>query len=154
MKNGVLAGYPVIDVRAVLLDGSYHEVDSSDVAFHIAASMAFKEAMRKANPHLLEPLMKTEVVAPEEYMGEILADLNVKKAEISEIKHRGGLIIITALVALSEMFGYATALRSLTKGRGSYIMEFFKYGKVSKQKEKKILHKNNNSQIGEGERNG
>jgi elongation factor G len=148
MKNGVLAGYPVIDVRVVLLDGSYHEVDSSDVAFHIAASMAFKEAMKKATPYLLEPLMKTEVVAPEEYMGDILADLNVKKAEISEIKHRGGLIIITALASLSEMFGYATTIRSLTKGRGSYIMEFFKYGKVSKQKEKKILHMNNGSQTG------
>ncbi|MBU0534537.1 MAG: elongation factor G [Candidatus Omnitrophica bacterium] len=147
MKNGVLAGYPVIDVRVILLDGSYHEVDSSDVAFHIAASMAFKEAMRKAAPYLLEPLMKTEVVAPEEYMGEILADLNVKKSEISEIKHRGGLIIITALTALSEMFGYATTIRSLTKGRGSYIMEFFKYGKVSKQKEQKLLHKSNDSKI-------
>ncbi len=154
MKNGVLAGYPVIDVRVILLDGSYHEVDSSDVAFHIAASMAFKEAMRKASPYLLEPLMKTEVVAPEEYMGEILADLNVKKVEITEIKHRGGLVIVIGLVALSEMFGYATTLRSLTKGRGSYIMEFFKYGKVSKQKERKILHKNNNSQIGEGKRDG
>jgi len=150
MKNGILAGYPVIDVRVILLDGSYHEVDSSDIAFHIAASMAFKEAMRRANPYMLEPLMKAEVIAPEEYMGEILADLNVKKAEISEIKHRGGLIIVTALVTLSEMFGYATTLRSLTKGRGSYIMEFFKYGKVSKQKEKKILHKNNSSQTGEG----
>jgi elongation factor G len=148
MKNGVLAGYPVIDARVILLDGSYHEVDSSDVAFHIAASMAFKEAMRKANPYMLEPLMKAEVVAPEEYMGEILADINVKKAEISEIKHRGGLVIITALVALSEMFGYATTVRSLTKGRGSYIMEFFKYGKVSKLKEKKLLHKSNDSQIG------
>ncbi len=153
-KNGVLAGYPVIDVRVILLDGSYHEVDSSDVAFHIAASMAFKEAMRKASPYMLEPLMKAEVVAPEEYMGEILADLNVKKAEISEIKRRGGLVIVTALVALAEMFGYATTLRSLTKGRGSYIMEFFKYGKVSKLKEKKILHKNNSSQIGEGKRDG
>lgn len=148
MKNGVLAGYPVIDARVILLDGSYHEVDSSDIAFHIAASMAFKEAMRKANPYMLEPLMKAEVVAPEEYMGEILADLNVKKAEISEIKHRGGLVIITALVALSEMFGYATTVRSLTKGRGSYIMEFFKYGKVSKLKEKKLLHKSNDSQTG------
>lgn len=140
MKNGILAGYPVINVRAILTDGSYHEVDSSDIAFHIAASIAFKEAMRKAKPHLLEPLMKTEVVAPEEYMGEILADLNVKKAEISEIKHRGGLIIITALIALAEMFGYATTLRSLTKGRGSSIMEFFKYGEVSAQKEKQLLN--------------
>ncbi len=140
MKNGILAGYPIINVKAILIDGSYHEVDSSDIAFHIAASIAFKEAMKKANPHLLEPLMKAEVVAPEEYMGEILADLNIKKAEINEVKHRGGLIIITALVPLSEMFGYATTLRSLTKGRGSYIMEFFKYGEVSEQKERQILN--------------
>ena len=148
MNSGILAGYPVVNTRVALIDGSYHEVDSSDVAFSIAASMAFKEAMKKAKPSLLEPLMKAEVVAPEEYMGEILADLNVKKAEISEVKHRGGLIIIIALVALSEMFGYATTLRSLTKGRGSYIMEFFKYGKVSQQKEKQLLHMNNNSKNG------
>ncbi len=148
MKNGILAGYPVIDVRAILLDGSYHEVDSSDIAFRIAASIAFKEAMAKAKPRLLEPIMKAEVVAPEEYMGEILADLNVKKAEINEVKHRGGLIIITVFVALAEMFGYATVLRSLTKGRGSYIMEFFKYGKVSAQKAKQILNVNTNSQKG------
>jgi elongation factor G len=139
MNNGILAGYPVVNIKAVLTGGSYHEVDSSDIAFRIAGSIAFKEAMKKAKPHLLEPLMKTEIVAQEEYMGEILADLNVKKAEISEVKHRGGLVIIIAFVALSEMFGYATTLRSLTKGRGSYIMEFFKYGEVSEQKEKQIL---------------
>lgn len=139
MNNGVVAGYPVVNVRAVLTDGSYHEVDSSDIAFRIAGSMAFKEAMKKATPHLLEPIMKAEVVAPEEYMGEILTDLNVKKATINEVKHRGGLVLITTFVALSEMFGYATILRSLTRGRGSYVMEFFKYGRVREQKEKDLL---------------
>ena len=139
MESGTLAGYPVVNVRAILTGGSYHEVDSSDIAFHIAGSIAFKEAMKKANPHLLEPVMKAEVVSPQEYMGDILADLNGRRAEINEVKHRGNLVIIVALVPLSEMFGYATILRSLTRGRGSYIMEFFKYGLVPEKREKEIL---------------
>ena len=139
MENGVLAGYPVVNVKATLVGGSYHEVDSSDIAFRVAASVAFKEAMKKAHPRLLEPVMRAEVVSPQEYLGEILADLNGRRAEINEVKHRGGLVIITTMVPLSEMSGYATTLRSLTRGRGSYVMEFFKYGEVPEKKEREIL---------------
>ncbi len=130
METGVLAGYPVVDVRAVLVDGSYHEVDSSELAFKIAGSLAFKDAAKKAKPVLLEPVMKVEVVTPEAYMGEVLADLNARRGRIQAMELRQGLRVITALVPLAEMFGYATELRSRTQGRAVYTMEFSHYEEV------------------------
>src|SRR5512135_436533 len=127
MSGGVLAGYPVDDVSATLYDGSYHEVDSSEMAFKIAGSMAFKDAARHANPVLLEPIMKVEVVVPEEYMGDIMGDLNGRRGRILSMEARGGTQIINARVPLSEMFGYATDLRSRTQGRATYTMHFDRY---------------------------
>lgn len=130
MQVGVLAGYPVVGIRATLIEGSYHEVDSSEMAFKIAASMAFKEAMEKGGPVLLEPIMKVEVVTPEDYMGNIIADLNSRRAHIDALENRAHLRVIKALVPLSEMFGYATTLRSLSQGRATYIMTLSHYSKV------------------------
>ncbi|MGB9667876.1 MAG: elongation factor G [Thermosulfidibacteraceae bacterium] len=130
LENGVLAGYPVVDIKVKLVDGSYHEVDSSDLAFKIAGSMAIKEAVKKADPVLLEPIMKVEVVTPEEYMGEVIGDLNSRRGRIQAIEEGKGVKIITALVPLAEMFGYATTLRSLTQGRGSFVMQFDHYEEV------------------------
>jgi len=130
MESGVLAGYPVVDVRAVLVDGSYHEVDSSELAFKIAGSLAFKDAAQKAKPVLLEPVMKVEVTTPEAYMGDVLADLNARRGRIQAMEPRQGLRVITALVPLAEMFGYATELRSRTQGRAVYTMEFSHYEEV------------------------
>lgn len=127
MEMGALAGYPVRGVKVRLINGSYHEVDSSEMAFKIAASIAFKDAVLKGNPVLLEPIMKVEVIVPESYMGDVIGDLNSRRGKIVKIEPRGNLEIIDAYVPLSEMFGYATALRSLTQGRGNYNMEFFKY---------------------------
>ncbi len=141
LETGVIAGYPVIGVRVTLLDGSYHEVDSSDIAFHAAASIAVREGLRKADPYLLEPLMRLEVVTPEEFLGPVLGDLNSRGGEIQEMKHRGKTTIIIAQVPLREMFGYATILRSLTQGRGSYVMEFFRYAEVPEEIERKIREK-------------
>ena len=141
LETGVIAGYPVIGVRVTLLDGSYHEVDSSDIAFHAAASIAVREGLRKAEPYLLEPLMRLEVVTPEEFLGPVLGDLNSRGGEIQEMKHRGKTTIIIAQVPLREMFGYATILRSLTQGRGSYVMEFFRYAEVPEEIERKIREK-------------
>jgi elongation factor G len=122
-ESGVLAGYPVVDVRVRLIDGSYHEVDSSEMAFKIAGSMAFKDAMARAKPVLLEPIMKVEVLTPEAYMGDVIGDLNARRGHIEGIEQQGGIRIIRALVPLAEMFGYATALRSTTQGRATYTME-------------------------------
>ncbi|GBD29762.1 Elongation factor G [bacterium HR32] len=130
MESGVLAGYPVVDVRAVLVDGSYHEVDSLQLAFKIAGSLAFKDAAQKAKPVLLEPVMKVEVTTPEAYMGDVLADLNARRGRIQAMEPRQGLRVITALVPLAEMFGYATELRSRTQGRAVYTMEFSHYEEV------------------------
>ncbi|GBD28583.1 Elongation factor G [bacterium HR31] len=130
MESGVLAGYPVVDVRVTLVDGSYHEVDSSELAFKIAGSLAFKDAARKAKPVLLEPVMKVEVTTPEAYMGDVLADLNARRGRIQAMEQRQGLRVITALVPLAEMFGYATDLRSRTQGRAVYTMEFSHYEEV------------------------
>lgn len=127
MESGVLAGYPVKHVKITLLDGSYHPVDSSEIAFKIAGSMAFKDAMRKARPVLLEPIMELEIVVPEDYLGEVIHDLNGRRGKIEEIEHRGTLQIVTVLVPLSELFGYATQLRSLTQGRGTYTMQFHRF---------------------------
>ena len=128
--GGVLAGYPIVDVRSTLTDGSFHEVDSSEMAFKIAGSMAFKAAAEKGQPVLLEPMMKVEVVTPDQYMGDVIGDLNARRGRISAMEQRGALRIIGAEVPLSEMFGYATALRSNTQGRATYTMEFAHYEEV------------------------
>jgi elongation factor G len=130
--GGILAGYPVVDVRATLYDGSYHEVDSSEMAFKIAGSMAFKEAARKGKPIILEPIMNVEVVTPEEYMGDVIGDLNSRRGKIQQMEKRGKAQVIKAQVPLSEMFGYATDLRSKTQGRATYTMQFAHYDEVPK----------------------
>lgn len=132
MDTGVLAGYPVVDIKATLYDGSYHEVDSSEMAFKIAGSMAFKDACHKAKPVLLEPIMSVEVVTPEEYMGEVMGDLNSRRGKIQSMEKRGNAQIIKSEVPLSEMFGYATDLRSKTQGRATYTMQFSHYEDVPK----------------------
>ena len=139
MQAGVLAGYPVVDVKVHLTYGSYHEVDSSEMAFKIAGSMAFKEAMRKANPILLEPIMKVSVIVPEEYMGDVMGDLNGRRGQIQGMEARPGAQQIDALVPLSEMFGYATDLRSRTQGRGQYSMEPHSYTEIPKSIAEKII---------------
>jgi elongation factor G len=130
MENGALAGYPVVDVRVTLVDGSYHEVDSSEMAFKIAGSIAFKNGAQKAKPVLLEPVMKVEVVVMEEYMGDVIGDLNARRGRIEEMERRGNAQVIHAYVPLAEMFGYATDLRSRTQGRGTYTMQFSHYEEV------------------------
>jgi elongation factor G len=141
MSTGVLAGYEVKDVKITLYDGSYHEVDSNEMAFKIAGSMAFKEACRKAHPALLEPVMKVEVVLPEEYMGDVIGDLNSRRGRIEGMEARPGTQIIKALVPLSSMFGYATDLRSRTQGRATYTMHFAHYEEVPKQIADEIIAK-------------
>ncbi|MDZ7344769.1 MAG: elongation factor G, partial [candidate division KSB1 bacterium] len=130
MQNGVLAGYPMIDIKAVLLDGSYHEVDSSEMAFKIAGSMAFKEAAKRAQPVLLEPTMDVEVVVPEDYLGQVMGDLNSRRGRIRGLVPRRDAQVVAATVPLAEMFGYATTLRSLTQGRAIYTMQFSHYEPV------------------------
>ena len=141
LENGVLAGYPVVDIRATLTDGSYHEVDSSEMAFKIAGSMAFKEAARKASPALLEPMMAVEVVTPEDYMGDVIGDLNSRRGMIQAMEERGGARVVRALVPLSEMFGYVGDLRSRTQGRASYTMVFDSYAEVPANVAKEIIAK-------------
>ena len=139
MQAGVLAGYPVEDVKVTLYDGSFHEVDSSEMAFKIAGSMAFKEACRKANPVLLEPIMKVDVIVPEDYMGDVIGDLNSRRGQIQGMEARPGAQAISALVPLSEMFGYATDLRSRTQGRGQYSMEPHSYVEIPRNIAEKII---------------
>lgn len=141
MLNGVLAGYNVVDVKVTLYDGSYHEVDSSEMAFKIAGSMAFKEAMRKADPVLLEPIMKVVVTVPEEYMGDVIGDINSRRGMMQGMEAVAGAQQITAMVPLSEMFGYATDLRSRTQGRGQYVMEPSHYAEVPKSVSEAIISK-------------
>ena len=141
MQNGVLAGYPVVDFKVTLYDGSYHDVDSSEMAFKIAGSMAFKDACRKAGAVLLEPMMKVEVEVPEEYMGDVIGDLNRRRGQINSMDDRMGLKIVNAFVPLAEMFGYSTDLRSATQGRGTYTMEFDHYGEVPSNISKEIMEK-------------
>ena len=141
MATGVLAGYPVIDVKVSLFDGSYHEVDSSEIAFKIAGSMAFKNGILKSKPVLLEPLMKVEVVVPEQYMGEVMGDINSRRGKIEGMEAHKGTQTIRAKVPLSTMFGYATAVRSLTQGRGTYSMEFSEYDEVPKNIAAGIIEK-------------
>ena len=145
MESGILAGYPVVDVKVTLYDGSYHEVDSSEMAFKIAGSMAFKEACRKANPCLLEPIMKVSVIVPEDYMGDVIGDLNSRRGQIQGMEARPGAQQIDALVPLSEMFGYATDLRSRTQGRGQYSMEPHSYVEIPKSITDKIVEKRNSA---------
>ncbi|MGI6486266.1 MAG: elongation factor G [Tepidanaerobacteraceae bacterium] len=140
-ENGVLAGYQVVDVKVTLYDGSYHEVDSSEMAFKIAASIAFKEGMKKADPVLLEPFMSVEVVTPEEYMGDVIGDINSRRGEIEGMEPKGPAQVIRGFVPLSEMFGYATNLRSRTQGRGVYTMQFSHYAEVPNNIANSIINK-------------
>ncbi len=141
MRNGVLAGYPMVDMLARIVDGSYHDVDSSEMAFHIAGSMALKAGAQKADAHLLEPIMKVEVVVPEEYMGDIMGDINSRRGRIEGMEARAGAQVIRGFVPLSEMFGYSTTLRSRTQGRGTYSMEFATYEEVPKSVSAEIIAK-------------
>jgi len=141
LENGVLAGYPVVDVKVQLTFGSYHEVDSSEMAFKIAGSMAFKEAAKQASPCLLEPVMKVEVVSPEAYMGDVLGDLSSRRGKIGGMTQRGEAQVISATVPLAEMFGYSTRLRSMSQGRAVYSMEFSHYEEVPKSKAEEIISK-------------
>lgn len=138
-QSGILAGFPVLGVHAVVYDGSYHEVDSSEMAFHIAGSMCFKEAMQKAAPVILEPIMKVEVTMPEEYMGDVIGDLNSRRGRIEGMDDVGNGKIVKAFVPLAEMFGYSTDLRSITQGRGNFSMFFEKYEPAPKNVQDKIV---------------
>ena len=141
MASGILGGYPVEDVRVTLYDGSYHEVDSSEMAFKIAGSMAFKEAMQRANPVLMEPTMKVEVTVPEEYMGDVMGDINSRRGRIDGMEARAGAQVINAYIPLAEMFGYATDLRSKSQGRGVYTMHLSHYEEVPKNIAEKVISK-------------
>jgi elongation factor G len=141
MKNGVLAGYPVEDVKVKLFDGSFHPVDSSEMAFKIAGSIAFKEGAQKAGPVLLEPVMAVEVVTPEEYLGDVMGDLNARRGKIEGMNPRKDAQVVRATVPLSEMFGYATVLRSMTQGRALYTMQFSYYEQVPKSISDQIIEK-------------
>ncbi|ARW05191.1 elongation factor G [Bacillus atrophaeus] len=142
LDNGVIAGFPLIDIKAKLFDGSYHDVDSNEMAFKIAASMALKNAVSKCNPVLLEPIMKVEVVIPEEYMGDIMGDITSRRGRVEGMEARGNAQVVRAMVPLSEMFGYATALRSNTQGRGTFTMHMDHYEEVPKSISEEIIKKN------------
>jgi elongation factor G len=141
METGVLAGYPMVDVKVRLIDGSYHEVDSNEMAFKIAASMCLKEAARRAKPIILEPVMKTEVVSPEDYISNVIGDINSRRARILGMEPRSGVQVLTAHTPLAEMFGYSTDLRSATQGRASYTMEFDHYEPVPSSVSEEIIAK-------------
>jgi elongation factor G len=141
LENGVLAGYPVVDVKVELTDGSYHDVDSSEMAFKIAGSMAFKEAAQRARPVLLEPIMDVEVVTPAEYLGDVMGDLSSRRGHISGMTQRAEAQVIKSTVPLSEMFGYSTTLRSMSQGRAVYTMQFAHYAEVPKAKADEIINK-------------
>jgi len=142
MENGVLAGYPMVDIKATLLDGKHHEVDSSELAFKIAGSMAFKEACSKAAPQLLEPVMEVEVVTPQDFMGDVIGDLNSRRGKIQNMEGRGGAQVIEARVPLATMFGYATKLRSVSQGRATYTMQFAAYEAVPQQIFEELMERN------------
>jgi elongation factor G len=141
METGVLAGYPTTGVCVELYDGSYHDVDSSEVAFKIAGSMAYQDAARKAKPILKEPIMDVEVVVPEEHMGDVIGDLNSRRGHVKHMEPRAGVQVINARVPLSEMFGYSTNLRSMTQGRGNYTMQFAAYDEVPRSVSEEIIAK-------------
>jgi elongation factor G len=142
MSNGVLAGYPIVDVEVTLYDGSYHEVDSSEMAFKVAASIAFKNGILKAQPILVEPIMKVEVIVPEEYMGDVMGDLNSRRGHVIGMDMEVGTHIVKANVPLAEMFGYSTILRSRTQGRATYSMEFSHFETVPQGIAESIIAKN------------
>jgi elongation factor G len=141
MANGVLAGYPIVDIKIRLIDGSYHEVDSSEMAFKIAGSMGFKEGFRKADPALLEPVMKVEVVTPEEYMGDVMGDLSRRRGVLQGSDDSPSGKVVNAMVPLGEMFGYATSLRSATQGRATFTMEFDHYAEAPNSIAEAIMKK-------------
>ncbi|HBT95450.1 MAG TPA: elongation factor G, partial [Coriobacteriia bacterium] len=141
LASGVIAGYPVVDIKVELVDGSYHEVDSSEAAFKIAGSMAVKEALRKSQPVLLEPMMSVEVETPEDYLGDVMGNLSSRRGQIQGIDDRGGSKVVKSVVPLSEMFGYATDLRSSTQGRAAYTMQFSSYEPVPKSIAEEIVSK-------------
>jgi elongation factor G len=141
MQNGILGGYQVLDIKATLVDGSYHEVDSSEMAFKIAGSMGFKEGCRKADPVLLEPVMRVDVNVPETYMGDVMGDLNSRRGRIEGMENRNGAQVISSFVPLANMFGYATELRSRTQGRGLFTMQFDHYEEVPRSIQETVLKK-------------
>ncbi|MBS3971865.1 MAG: elongation factor G [Erysipelotrichia bacterium] len=143
LNNGLLAGYPLIDIKATLYDGSYHEVDSSEMAFKVAGSLALKEAGKKCNPVLLEPIMNVEIIAPTDYLGSVMGDVSSRRGQIKDQEERGNAVAVQAFIPLSEMFGYATDLRSFTQGRGSYSMQFDHYEEVPRSIAEKVAKKNN-----------
>jgi elongation factor G len=130
MNSGVIAGYPIVDVRVELVDGSYHDVDSSERAFKIAGSMAFKEAVKRAKPKLLEPMMAVEVITPDEYLGDVMGNLNSRRGRVEDMEPLGNAKVVKAMVPLSEMFGYSTDLRSMSQGRAEFTMQFDRYEEV------------------------
>ena len=144
LENGMIAGYPVIDVKATLFDGSYHDVDSSEMAYKIAASMALREAGKKCKPVILEPVMFVEVTAPTEYLGSVMGDVSSRRGQITDQEERGNAVIVRAMVPLSEMFGYVTDLRGFTQGRGNYSMKFDHYAEVPKSIAEKIIKESGN----------
>jgi elongation factor G len=142
-QNGVLAGFETVDFKVTVFDGSYHDVDSSEMAFKIAGSLAFKEGAKKADPYLLEPIMKVEVEMPDEYLGDVMGNINRRRGVLNGTELRNGAQVINAEIPLSEMFGYATDLRGLTQGRGSFNMEFCKYAEVPRNVAEKIMGNKN-----------
>jgi elongation factor G len=141
LSRGCIAGYPLINIHVLLFDGSYHDVDSSDIAFKIAGSMAFRKAVTQANPMILEPIMNAEVITPEKWLGDVISDLNGRRGRIISIVERGLIKSVKCSVPLSEMFGFASDIRSKTQGRATYTMEFYKYMQVPKSMEEKIVKK-------------
>ena len=139
MSNGVIAGYPLTGILVELYDGSYHEVDSTELAYQVAASMALKDGVRKAKPVILEPIMEVEVVCQDDYMGNVVGDLNLRRGKISGMVPRNNIQVITAMIPLAEMFGYATALRNLTQGRGAYTMQFSRYSPLPEDVSSKMF---------------
>ena len=146
LPNGMLAGYPVIDIKATLFDGSYHDVDSNEMAFKVAASLALKEAAKKCNPVILEPIMDVEVTAPTEYLGAVMGDISGRRGQIADQTERQNAIVVRAMIPLSEMFGYATDLRSFTQGRGNYMMQFHHYSELPKSIAEKVIKKNSGNE--------
>ena len=141
LQTGIYAGYPMVDIKVTLFDGSYHDVDSSEMAFKIAGSLAIKDAVQKADPTILEPIMRTEVTMPEEFMGDVIGDLNKRRGHIEGMENRTGTQVVRAFVPLAEMFGYVTQLRSMTQGRASSSMEFSHYAEVPKSIAEELAQK-------------
>jgi len=148
MQDGVLAGYPLVGIKMTLLDGSYHEVDSSEMAFKIAGSMAVQDAARKANPVLLEPVMAVEVVTPEDFLGDVIGDLSRRRGKVQGQEQRGNALAVQAFVPLGEMFGYATDLRSSTQGRATYTMQFERYEEVPGSIAEEIVESRSGEPVG------